>query len=115
VINRDELSQKIGNEKRVYSPIHPGEILRLEWLEPLQMSVSELARRLAVPHQRLGELVRGKRAISANMALRLARWSGMRASFWLGLQSTYDLQMAEWTDGERIFKEVRPPSHTPIP
>ena len=60
-----------------------------------------------VPRQRINEAVRGMRAISADTVLRLARWSGIRASFWLGLQARYDLEMSEWKDGERIEREVK--------
>jgi antitoxin HigA-1 len=79
-----------------------------EWLEPLGISVNRLALALRVPRQRLNEVVRGRRAISADTVLRLARWSGMRADFWLGLQARYDLEMAEWKEGERIEREVTP-------
>lgn len=108
MISRDELTKEILAEERVYAPIHPGRVLELEWLEPLGMSVNQLAKAIGVPRQRLNEVVRGRRAISADTALRLARWSGMRANFWLGLQARYDLEMAEWKEGERIEREVRP-------
>lgn len=101
-------SEEIKQEDRVYAPIHPGRVLELEWLEPLRMSVNQLANAIGVPRQRLNDVVRGKRAVSADTALRLARWSGMRADFWLGLQARYDLEMAEWKEGERIEREVRP-------
>ena len=108
MIDRDKLTEEIRAEERVRPPIHPGRVLELEWLEPLGMSVSQLAKAIGVPRQRLNEVVRGKRAISADTALRLARWSGMQASFWLGLQARYDLEMSEWKDGERIEREVKP-------
>jgi antitoxin HigA-1 len=106
MIDRDKLTEEIMAEARVRPPMHPGR--ELEWLEPLGMSVNQLAKAIGVSRQRLKEVVRGKRAISADTALRLARWSGMRASFWLGLQARYDLEMSEWKDGERIEREVKP-------
>ncbi len=108
MIDRSELTKEILAEERVRPPIHPGRVLELEWLEPLGLSASALARAIGVPRQRLNEVVRGKRAISADTALRLARWSGLRATFWLGLQSRYDLEMAEWKEGGRIEREVQP-------
>jgi addiction module HigA family antidote len=108
MIDRDELTKEILAEERVYPPMHPGRVLELEWLKPLNMSVNQLAKAIGVPRQRLNEVVRGRRAVSADTALRLARWSGMRVGFWLGLQNRYDLEMAEWKDGERIAEEVQP-------
>jgi antitoxin HigA-1 len=108
MIDRDKLTDEIGAEDRVYPPIHLGRVLELEWLEPLGISVNQLAKSIGVPRQRLNEVVRGRRAISADTALRLGRWSGMRASFWFGLQARYDLETAEWREGERIEREVTP-------
>jgi addiction module HigA family antidote len=101
-------TEEILAEERVHEPIHPGEMLREEWLVPLDMSVSQLARELGVSRQRLNEIVRGQRKVSADTALRLARWSGMRPDFWLGLQYHHDLEMVEWKNGEQIAKEVQP-------
>ncbi len=108
MIDRNKMTEEILAEERVRPPIHPGRVLELEWIEPLGLSVNALAKAIGVPRQRLNEVVRGRRAISADTALRLARWSGMRASFWLGLQARYDLEMAGWKDGEKIEREVRP-------
>ena len=108
MVGRDQMTKEILAEERVHPPIHPGRALELEWLEPLGPSVNALSRQIGVPHQRLNDVVRGRRGISADKALRLARWSGMRAEFWLGQQTRYDLEMAEWKDGERIASEVRP-------
>jgi antitoxin HigA-1 len=108
MIDRNELTEEILTEERVHAPMHPGRVLELEWLEPLNLSVNQLAGALGVSRQRLNEVVRGRRAISADTALRLAHWSGMRASFWLGLQTRYDLEMTEWKEGDRIKSEVRP-------
>jgi antitoxin HigA-1 len=107
-LRRDELEREIGNEPRVYAPIHPGRVLELEWLEPLGITAYELAKTIHVPKQRMYDIVRGKRGITTDTALRLARWSGMRPSFWVGLQSHYDLELAKWRDGERIAGEIQP-------
>ncbi|CAN5885168.1 hypothetical protein BH23ACT11_BH23ACT11_15800 [soil metagenome] len=108
MIDRDKLPEVVTAEERVRPPIHPGRVLELEWLRPLGLSVNRLANDVGVPRQRLNEVVRGKRTITADTALRLAHWSGMRASFWLGLQARYDLEMIEWREGERIKREVKP-------
>jgi addiction module HigA family antidote len=108
VIKVGNWTEEILAEERVYEPIHPGEMLREEWLVPLDMSVSQLASEIGVPRQRLNEIVRGRRSVSADTALRLGRWSGMRPDYWLSLQILYDLEMAEWKDGDRIAKEVQP-------
>jgi len=108
MIDRERLTEEILAEERVHPPVHSGRVLVLEWLEPLGISVNQLARAIGVPRQRLNEVVRGRRAISADTALRLGRWSGMRASFWFGLQARYDLETAEWREGERIEREVTP-------
>ena len=101
-------THEILREERVHPPIHPGEMLRLEWLEPLDMNANQLAKALGVPRQSIYEIVHEKRGLSAEMALRLARWSGMSPRFWLGLQEHYELEMAEWKEGERIAREVTP-------
>lgn len=107
-----DYSEEIMNEERVSAPVHPGEVLVQEWLEPLGMNANQLAKALAVDRQNVYEIVGGKRSISADMALRLARWSGMRAGFWLGLQVDHDLAMAEWRRGEEIVEQVQPLSPT---
>lgn len=103
-----DYSEEIVNEERVSSPVHPGEVLVQEWLEPLGLNANQLAKALAVDRQNVYEIVAGNRAVSADMALRLARWSGMRPAFWLGLQADYDLAMAEWKRGEEIEGQVQP-------
>jgi addiction module HigA family antidote len=89
-------------------PIHPGEILREEYLLPLDMSVNALARELRVPATRLHEIVKDRRAVSADTALRLARYFGGDAQSWLNLQSTYELRLAEVQTGETIAREIQP-------
>ena len=101
-------TEEIRREERVYPPIHPGEMLREEWLVPLGMNANQLANALGVARQNVYDIVNEKRGVSAEMALRLARWSGMRPGFWLGLQERYDLEVAEMENGARIEREVRP-------
>lgn len=101
-------SEGIGREERVHPPVHPGEMLREEWLVPLGMNANQLAVALGVNRQNVYEIVNGKRSVSAEMALRLGVWSGMRPSFWLRLQERFDLETAEMKEGERIRSEVRP-------
>ncbi|WP_273843979.1 HigA family addiction module antitoxin [Rubrobacter calidifluminis] len=88
-------SKEIEREARVYLPVHPGEILREEWLVPLKMNADRLAKALGVPRQSIYEIVNEKRGLSAKMALKLARWSRTSESFWLNLQSSYDLERAK--------------------
>lgn len=88
--------------------IHPGEILREEFLAPLEMSANALAMALHVPAPRINDIVRERRAITPDTALRLARYFDTTAQFWLNLQSTFDLKLAESNSAERIAEEVRP-------
>lgn len=88
--------------------IHPGEIIREEYLAPLNMSPHALAIELRVPATRLNDIVRERRAISPDTALRLARYFNTTGQFWLNLQSTFDLKQAEVELGQRINQEVRP-------
>lgn len=101
-------TEEIGRAERVMPPVHPGEVLKEEWLVPLEMNPNQLAKALGVDRQSVYEIVNGKRSISAEMALRLARWSGMRPRFWLGLQAHYDLEVAKDSVGNAIQREVRP-------
>jgi antitoxin HigA-1 len=89
-------------------PIHPGEILQEEVLKPLNMSVNRLATLLAVDAARLNEIVRGRRGITADTALRLSRYLGTTAEFWLNLQSDYELRVARRTKQKEIERAVRP-------
>ena len=89
-------------------PIHPGEILREEYLVPLEMSANALAIELRVPAPRINDVVRERRAITPDTALRLARYFGTTAQLWLNLQSAYDLKQAEIESGGKITKEVQP-------
>jgi addiction module HigA family antidote len=98
-------------EERAYSPMHPGRVLELEFMEPLEISAYKLAKDLGVDPPRVYEIVRGKRAISADTALRLARYFGTSAEFWLNLQSHYDLEVEEDRSGEAIEREIQPIAH----
>jgi len=90
------------------SPVHPGEILLEEFLKPLKISQNRLGRDLGVPAQRINEIIRGRRAITVDTALRLAKYFGTTPQFWLNLQAHYDLEMAVETRlVEKINREVR--------
>ncbi len=89
-------------------PIHPGEILREEFLAPLGMSAHALAMELRVPAPRINDIVRERRAISPDTALRLSRFFGTTAQFWLNLQSSFDLKQVESEQGRIIEREIRP-------
>jgi antitoxin HigA-1 len=100
--------EEIREEPRVHPPVHPGEILREEWLEPLGINANQLANALGVPRQGVYEIVNEKRGLSAEMALRLSRWSGMGERFWINLQSHYDYEVALIKHGDEIEREVEP-------
>jgi len=87
-------------------PIHPGEILAEEFLEPLEISQYRLAKDVSVPARRINEIVQGKRGISADTALRLARYFGTSERFWINLQSHYDLELQKDKLGPRLKREV---------
>ena len=89
-------------------PIHPGEILRAEFMEPLKLSMNRLALDLRVPVTRIAEIVHERRGITPDTALRLARYFDTSARFWLNLQSAYDLEIAEDESLHSIEREVRP-------
>ena len=88
------------------APIHPGEILLAEFLEPLVLSQYRLAHDLSVPPRRINEIVHGKRGITADTALRLGRYFGTSAQFWLNLQTRYDLEVESDRLGLRLGAEV---------
>ena len=94
--------------KRSFEPIHPGEILLEEFLRPMEISQYRLAKDISVPQRRISEITQGKRAITADTALRLGRFFTMEAQFWLNLQSRFDLQRAEAKLEQRLQKEVTP-------
>jgi antitoxin HigA-1 len=88
-------------------PVHPGEVLLEEFLKPLGLSQNKLALNIGVPARRINEIVLEKRKITADTALRLAKFFGTSSEFWLGLQSQYDLDVTADTLGERLEREVR--------
>ena len=87
-------------------PVHPGEILLLEFLEPMQISQYRLAKDVSVPPRRINEIVKGTRAITANTALRLGRYFGTSERFWMNLQTHYDLELERDRIGSRLADEV---------
>jgi addiction module HigA family antidote len=93
--------------KDTLHPIHPGEVLLEEFLKPMGLSQNRLALDIGVPPRRINEVVLGKRGITADTALRLARYFGTSAQFWLGLQMDYDLDVAEGKLAGRLSREVR--------
>lgn len=93
--------------KNGMQPVHPGEILKEEFLAPLGMSVNALAKALCVTPARMNEIVREERGITADTALRLAKYFGGTANFWLDLQSTYDLRVAE-TKNPTFLENISP-------
>ena len=88
-------------------PIHPGEVLLEEFLKPLEISQYRLAKGLSVPARRVNEIVLGKRAISADTALRLSRYFGLSDRFWMNLQARYDLEVQKDRLAGRLEREVR--------
>lgn len=97
----------MANKDRL-PPIHPGEILREEFLAPLGMPAHELALALRVPAMRINDIVNEKRGITADAALRLSRYFGTTAKFWLNLQASYELEVAEDQLGNAVIREVLP-------
>lgn len=89
-------------------PIHPGEILKEEYLTIMGMSVNALATELKVPASRLNEIVRERRGITADTAMRLGRYFNTTDRFWLNLQMEYELRQAQIENGERIMREISP-------
>jgi addiction module HigA family antidote len=89
-------------------PVLPGEMLEEEFMKPLGLSRAEVARRLGVPANRITQIVRGRRAISPETALRLEALFGWPAAYWMQSQAEYDLELARKARGSRIHKEVRP-------
>jgi addiction module HigA family antidote len=98
------------------APLHPGEILLEEFLKPLGLSQNQLARELFVPPRRINEIVLGKRGVSADTALRLAKYFGTSAEFWTGLQADYDLDLARDRAEAIINRQVKTrPAQAPAP
>ena len=89
-------------------PVHPGETLREDFLKPLGLTANRLAMELIVPVTRVNDIVRCKRAITADTALRLSRYFGTTPQFWMNLQTNYDLELAEDRRGAEITGRIRP-------
>jgi antitoxin HigA-1 len=92
-------------------PVHPGEILREDFLVPLEMSANALSKALHVPAPRINDIVRERRGVTADTAMRLARYFGGDARSWLNLQSSYELRKAEIENAQRIEEEIKPAVH----
>lgn len=112
-IKREQLDRGAVDLKEVDSgkrigPVHPGKILRREFLTPLAITPYRLAKDLHVPLTRVASILAGRRSISAETALRLARYFGTSKAFWLNLQSAYDLELASRKLGPRLAAEVKP-------
>ncbi len=93
--------------ERKMSPVHPGEVLQEEYLTPLELSRHRLSLDIGVDPRRINEIVAGRRSVTANTALRLARYFKTSPEFWLGLQAQYDLDVEEDHLGNRISQEVK--------
>lgn len=98
----------MASKAKLLDPIHPGEILLEEFMRPMGISINRLARDLVVPPGRISAIVNGKRAISADTALRLGRYFGVSSELWVGLQVDYDLRVAKRAVGAEIAERVRP-------
>ena len=92
---------------RDFPPTHPGEILLEEFLKPMGISQYRLSKDIGVPAMRVNKIVRGERGISADTALRLARYFGMSVEFWTGIQTHYDTEIAKIALADRLEKEVK--------
>ncbi len=95
----------MSNDQKI-PPLHPGEVLLEEFLLPMEISQNKLALAIRVPARRINEIIHGRRRITADTALRLARFFGTSAQFWLGLQLDYDLDVAQDELGEQIEQDV---------
>lgn len=95
-------------DKRDFPPVHPGEVLLEEFMKPFKLSQYALARAIGVPPRRINEIVHGKRAITADTALRLGCYFKVNPQSWMNLQAHYDLERAKMAIGDRLEREVRP-------
>jgi addiction module HigA family antidote len=99
---------------RKLKPVHPGEILREEFMVPLGLSMNRVAMELRVPVTRVADIVNEKRAITADTALRFARYFNNSATFWMNLQTRYDLEVAEDEIADKVERDVRPLQAAPV-
>ena len=93
---------------RKHQPVHPGEVLELDFMAPLGISAYRLAKETGISAQHLGRIIKGTRSLSAEVALRLARYFGTSAQVWMGLQAHYELDKAEEESGREIRSRVKP-------
>ena len=93
---------------KLRSPVHPGIVLKMDLLDPLGMSINRLAKDLRVPANRLSQIVQGKRGITADTSLRLARYFGFTPEYWLNMQTHYDLEIIRRQSIRRIEREIKP-------
>lgn len=112
-IKREDIDRRVVDFADVATgrrlpPVHPGEILRDEFLRPLGISAYQLAHAIKVPRSRANDIVLGRRAITTDTAMRLARYFGTSPEFWINLQARYDLDVAERTTRRKIEREVAP-------
>ncbi|OGI51749.1 MAG: addiction module antidote protein, HigA family [Candidatus Muproteobacteria bacterium RIFCSPHIGHO2_12_FULL_60_33] len=94
-------------KQKLLKPIHPGEILLEEFMKPMDISINQLARDIVVPPGRISAIVNGKRAITADTALRLGKYFGVSPEVWMGLQADYDLRVAQRAIGAEVEKRVQ--------
>lgn len=94
-------------KRKLLEPIHPGEILFEDFMKPMEVSINRLARDTAVPPGRISAIVNGKRAISADTALRLGKYFGVSPEVWMGLQADYDLRLAQRDIGDEVERRVQ--------
>ena len=105
---RVDLSDVIDARRAPMKPVHPGRVLKEEFLDPLGVSAYRLAKDINVPINRVAAIVSGRRAVTADTALRFARYFGTDAQSWINLQASYDLAAARRAAGKRIDREVKP-------
>ena len=107
-LDRQEIDFSDVASGRRLPPVHPGEILRDEFLTPMEISVYRLAQAIKVSRPRLNDIVLGRRSVTTDTALRLGRYFGMTPEFWINLQTRYDLDVADRTMRHKIEREVEP-------
>ena len=97
----------MANKRKLLEPIHPGELLLEDFMKPMGISINRLARDIAVPPGRVSAIVNGKRAITADTALRLGKYFGVSPELWVGLQADYDLRVAQRAIGAEVDRRVQ--------
>jgi addiction module HigA family antidote len=102
------MEERLKRTGRRLPPVHPGEILREDLMKPLGVSINRLGRELRVPVTRMSEIVNGRRGITADTALRLARYFRTTPEFWMNLQAAYDLDSVQRASANRIVRDVNP-------